>query len=127
MFVTSTVIIGIVAYLKLRYDIEFFGDLLGYNSILVIFQSLSLYNIFTYWKNSDNSIFKKILLVIDKHSFGIYMIHMIVINVVIYYFQLNPFEFFGYLGIILLSIFVLIVSGIFTNLINRIPYINKII
>jgi len=127
IFWLSTTIIGIVAYFKWRYDLTFFNGLLGYASILVIIQAASLYNIFKFWSKPADSSFKKILLAIDKNSFGIYMIHLIVIQIMIYQFHFNPYELFGFVGILLFGFLTLGLSYVITGIVGKIPYINKII
>lgn len=122
----SSFIIAIIAFARWRYDYTIFNHFFNYGSIFVVFQVISIYNLSTFGKKHING-FKKFLLFIDQQSFGIYMIHLIVIIVFIYLFQFNPYQFWNLVGVILFGIVATIISLLITWILRKVPLLKKIV
>lgn len=101
------------------------GALLGYNSILVIIQSIAVFELITNMKNFKGLI-NKILLEIANKSFGIYIIHMFFINVVYKLIKFNPFNTPVAIGAVILVIINLSLSYLVVNILKKIPILKKI-
>lgn len=140
-------VVGIVimAVLEPRYVNISYGNLLDYASIFVILLSIGVFSfVKSYWGERIKStkindtitvyeekkpgIVGRILLEIDRCSFGIYLIHMIFVRLVIRYWKLNPYPS----GVTIL-IFAGVVIGItavsygITYLLKQIPGVKKIL
>lgn len=123
LFVTLILNVGIT-YVKWIYGNEKIDIFNNYYSIIIVIQSISVFNIFMNIKKKRGFI-DKILLSLDKHSLGIYLVHMIFIRWLFRYRKFNAFDngivSIGYL------LCIIIVSYIFVFIIKKIPFIKKYI
>lgn len=125
-----------------------YGNLLGYSSIFVLLLAVGTFsfvkNVFgpkatTQMKTESNeetgmpapkktNILSKVLLEIDRCSFGIYLIHMIFVRLVLRYWRLNPYTsnvtILVFAGLVL---GILIVSYGISALLKLIPGVKKIL
>lgn len=98
LFLISTIIICILTYHRWKNNYNNLEVFWGYSSPIVIAQSIGMFSIIMginkslNWKNKENKIkyynrnekfFSKVLLKIDDKSFGIYLIHIIIIRIFI--------------------------------------------
>lgn len=67
----------------------------------------------------------KRLLNLSKYSFGIYLVHYIIITVIYYIFHFTAVTINPIIGVPLLSIIVFIVSLLISFILNKIPFVNK--
>lgn len=99
-----------------------------------IFMAITAVGIFTLFKNiekenidffnSPNSIFRKITFSIAKYSYGIYLNHMVFLNLI---FLLSSTIFY-FKGVAAITLFgTIIICWLILAILNRIPYINQII
>ncbi len=121
LFVLSTVLIFAVTYFRFTntQDMHTADLTLGYDSLLVVLQSTAVFCILTGIKRTPG----KIILAIDKCTFGIYIIHMIFIRLVFKWFGFNPFEYGmakGLSVIILANIVIFTVSMCITYTVRKI-------
>jgi surface polysaccharide O-acyltransferase-like enzyme len=80
--------------------------------------------------NINNTIFTNVLIDISKKTFGIYLIHILVLVMFrdgriyhfIYDYSLNPV-----IGLLLYDVFLFLTSYFFVTLIGKIPYVKKIV
>ena len=128
LFVVGTLLLITVVRYRYMNGVEELAKLLNYSSVFVILQCMGLFALLKRDQNSEDSVTfgKKILLSIDKCSFGIYLIHMIFIRLVLRYWEVNPFSY-GIWMILLFSIGVFIVSWIAVRIIRCVPICNNII
>ncbi|WP_448783340.1 acyltransferase [Blautia sp.] len=101
------------------------SSLFGYDSVLVVIQSIGLFSLF----NSMNieSKLDQVLSEIGEKSFGIYLIHMVIINLAYKLFKFNPFAVGFVMGGIILVIVNLALSYIMVTIMKHLPGIKKII
>lgn len=101
------------------------SSLFGYDSVLVVVQSVGLFSLF----NSMNIGGKldRVLLEIGEKSFGIYLIHMVTINLAYKLFRFNPFAVGFAMGGLILVIVNLTLSYMTVTIMKRLPGINKIV
>ena len=97
----------------------------SYTSIIVLFQASAIFFLVTQLKLKKNSITRKILLQIGDKSFGIYIIHMLFVNVFYKVFEINPFTSIYVLPLLIISN--LILSWGCTCVIKHIPILKQII
>ena len=99
-----------------------------------IFMAIVSVGIFTLFKNVDklnleifngqNSIFRKTTFSIAKYSYGIYLTHMVFLNLI--YIFILPFVHYK---VLMLAVFLgaLIIPWLMLAILNRVPYINQVI
>ncbi len=127
MFITSTALIALLTVVRWKTDNQVMECLWGYSSIIVILQSVSAYSIIMGVKTKGLELAKKILVEIDKCSFGIYLVHMIYVRLLLRYNQFNPFEHGGYIALIGIIIFIFIVSYITVWILKKLPVFKRIL
>lgn len=101
------------------------SSLFGYDSVLVVVQSIGLFSLFNSL-NIDGK-WDRVLSEIGEKSFGIYLIHMVTINLAYKLFRFNPFALRFALGGLILIIVNLFCSYVMVAIMKRIPGINNIV
>lgn len=125
--ILSSCLIVILTILRWENGFEWMEQFWNYSSILVITQSVSIFALCDQFKEKAKGIISKILLEIDKYSFGIYLIHMVFIRLILRYMKFNPYS-----GNIVLN-FVLLIGGTFlisygcTKILKMIPGLKRIL
>ena len=102
--------------------------LLGYNSLPVAIQSVCLFSLFNEIKNKDTKA-EKVIEDIDLRTFGIYMVHPILIRIAYKLMAINPYndKLPAVLIFIILIILFSLLSYIITRILQLIPGIRKIV
>lgn len=118
---TILLIIATVMHITIKSP---FNSLFGYDSIFVVVQSVAVFSLFN--SIGTNIKLDKLLCEIGDKSFGIYLIHMVFINIAYKLFKINPFNSFLSVGLILIIIN-LIFSYIVASIMKRLPVFKKII
>lgn len=120
---------GIIAatVCKGQYNVEQLELLWGYSSILVVCQAAGIFYLMKNVKIQMESKRWKCINFIDQCSFGIYILHMIVVRLVLRYWGFNPYE-----GNIVLNFGGLIIGTLCVTLIviaalRKIPGMKKIL
>lgn len=100
------------------------GVLFGYDSVLVILQSVALFSLFNTIRCSG--IMDRILCEIGDKSFGIYLLHMVFINFIYKVVEIDLFEAGIYTSVLLIAAN-LLVCYLAVCVMKRIPGLKKII
>lgn len=106
-------------YLLSRYSVFLVIEVMG---IFLLFKNIDKKNIDFF--NSSDSIFRKVSFSIAKYSYGIYLVHQVIMNLLI--ILLIPYCNYKVLAL-LLFIGTLTISWLILAVLNRIPYINQVI
>ena len=139
-------VVGIVVstILEAQYVNVSYGNLLEYSSIFVVLLAVGAFSLAknlggekikrkvldsttTVYEAKKPGIFGKILLEIDRCSFGIYLIHMIFVRLVLRYWQVNPYN--SPVTILLFLGLVVAISAVsygITYLLKLIPGVKRI-
>lgn len=108
-------------YIFKRYSILLVIEVIG---IFCTFKTFPKLNFNSKIINSLDSIFRKSVFSIAKYSYGIYLIHMVVLNFLIIFFA----NYFGYTTkVVFLLVMTLIISWGILAVLNRVPYLNQVI
>ena len=103
-----------------KYEIS---GLFGYDSILVVIQSIALFGLFN--KIKLKGCLEHLFMQIADKSFGIYLVHMVFINVVYKLIKFNPFNtLFSWIGLVVVN---LILSYFIVVVLRFIPGVKKFI
>lgn len=120
----------VCAFLEYIKGLQYLESLSNYSSPIIVTISLSLFlNIDTYKKKFEQywiTIHGKIIKHIADNSFGIYIFHMLFINILYKVFKFNPIDF-NVLILIPITIAIIIISDITTIIYRKIPIIGKYI
>ena len=102
--------------------------LVEYNSIIVAALSAALFALF---KNNEEKMQEKGISkfgqLLSSCSFGVYILHMLWINVIYKLIKLNPFKFEPVIVSIVLWVVVVAASVLTTFLLKKIPLIRKML
>ncbi len=123
----STILIAVLTQIRYQTDNILFENFWAYWSILVIVQGIAAFALFTKLHEKKCSLIGKILIEIDKCSFGIYLIHMIFVRLFLRYMGFNPYKNGGILAFIFVIIGILITSYLTTWILRKIPGLKKIV
>ena len=108
-------------YLFERYNILMAIEVSG---IFLLFKNFSKFNININFFNNENGIYHKSIFSLAKYSYGIYLVHRVIINLFYLIFkQVNSYK----LMFIILLVGSLFLSWGLLALLNRVPYINQVI
>ena len=118
--IASIAIVGL-AYLSFIKEYSSRGEFFQFCSLLVMVQSVS---IFIICKRNFYNNERKTISFFSKYSFGIYLVHMLVIYVLVLYGMIptiiNPI-----IGILIMSLLTFFISIGIVAIISRVPYLNK--
>ena len=128
LVVLSSGVIIIMTSLSCESNSAVMADMLGnYSFPAIIALSAGVYSLFSAGEKSGFGVLDKILIQIDKCSFGIYLIHMAVLKFTIVQLNFNPLQHGGVLAVTLQTVAVFAVSFLIVFLLKKIPLINKLI
>lgn len=99
-------------------------ELISYTSSLVFFLANSIILLVLGLKNKENN-FTKVITSVSKCSFGIYITHQIYINFIYKLFKLDIILSYPYLGLIIYSLVILLISYIIVLFSKKIKLIDK--
>lgn len=107
-----------------RYSIFLVMEVTG---VFLLYRNLSNVNLNIGFFSNPDGIFRKSVFSIAKYSYGFYLIHQAIMDLIIK--ALKYFDLFNGYKLLLLFIFVstFIVSWIVMAVFNRIPYVNRVI
>lgn len=96
----------------------------GYFSVNALFESVAIFTLFKYRKfgseKTNNFIAK-----LSKYSFGIYLIHVIIIDMLGKCLDINTLSFNPIASVIVISVIVFIISCVISAGLNHIPFVKK--
>lgn len=103
----------------------FYGNL----TINVLLEAICVFTLFKKYINKINLNIKiqNIISKISKYCFGIYLVHVLIIELLDRYLSLNTLLFNPFLSVPIISIIVFIISLIISFVINQIPILKKYI
>ncbi len=94
-------------------------DIANYSSVFVVAQSAALFNLMLCIQKVPS----RLVLDVDKCTFGIYLIHMIGLRAIMKWWQINPYEY-GPMAFLLLAVIVFIISYGVAHFVRKIPKLN---
>lgn len=124
-FLTTVVLTAITSLIKKEPQKLFFDSF----SVNVLLESLGLFVFFKYKVDkisfSDKAV--KIISKLSKYSFGVYLVHAMILEQLNVLFGLNTLSFNPIFSVVLIVLIVFIVSYVISFILNHIPVINKYI
>ncbi len=116
----STVLLTLFSSWKLNEpNIKYYSEF----SINVLFEALAVFVCFKYGK-FENDKLNSLILKLSKYSFGVYIVHVFIIEL-LKYFGLNTLSFNPVISVIIISLITTFLSNIISFILNKIPKISK--
>ena len=94
---------------------------------LYVAASIGAFGFFRRTKNKPAPVLDTIAAELDSCSFGIYLIHMVVLKYIFAVVKFNPFEHGGTIAVIGICLITLVISYVITKLLKFVPCVNRII
>lgn len=123
----ASLVLVLLTVIRWSFDIEAMDELFYYSSFIVILQTTGVIGLLYKLKIKEDSFIDRVLLNIDKHSFGIYLTHMIAIWIAYTRIDWNPFLHGGFIGVIILAVAAFFSGYIIDTVLRRLPLFNKIL
>lgn len=92
-------------------------------TINVMLEAIAVYTWFKY-REYDNEMINHIIQKLSKYSFGVYLVHFMIINV-LYKLGIDTLKFNPILSVAIISILVIVISYLISSVMHKIPYVNK--
>lgn len=126
-FVTATLLIIGVNFLQYTFDLSPLSRLYAYNSILVILQAYGLFGILFGIKAEKVPFIQSALLTLDDTSFGVYLVHLILIRLLCVTLKFNALAYGGIFMILLITLAVTLISAALVWVLKKIPGVRFIL
>lgn len=130
IYIMGPVSFALIIYMTAWYSKEtskaegYFYDNLSVNVLIIsVFVFLVAKNVFSKKKPKHLSV----LLKLSKYSFGVYLVHYLVLNVINFHFHFNATTISPIISIPVLTIIVFVISLIISVIFNHIPLLKKYI
>lgn len=125
--VAGSALLIIFTVVRWNTGLEAMADLFNYSSVLVVIQTIGLIGLFQKMKIREDSPLDRFLSTVDTHSFGIYLIHMVVIWFAYTQLDWNPFIHGGFFGVLLLAVAAFLFGMIMDAILRRLPLFRGIL
>lgn len=126
LIAASTIVILGMDWLKYTSTMDIPSELFGYASPFVIVQTIGVFAVICNCKTVEGRS-SRILEVLDKCSFGIYLIHMVFIRTIFRYIGWNPFDSLPLVTLALAVIGIFLVSFAVTWILRKVPAVNRVL
>lgn len=101
--------------------------LADYTSPVICLISMSIFTLFYRNLNHEIKILNNIVKFFSRYSLGIYLVHMIWVNILYKFVKINPFKYNIFFILVLLSVFITCASAMVTAVLKRIPLFRKLV
>ena len=124
MALGATAALGVLSCVRLRWNVAALDTFFSYSSPLVIVQAAGVAGWFFRCGQEGFAGVKKVLANIDRHSFGIYLIHMAYVRLIYKYLHYDPFRLglAGIPGILLLVLGAFALAYVTDVLMKKLPF-----
>lgn len=112
---------------KIKFQTEQIEMLYGYSSIFVILMAAGVFYLIYKVKINTGSMLWKCVECIDECSFGIYILHMVLVRLILRYWKVNPYAGNTVLNFVGLLIVIFTISFAVTWCLRKIPGVKKIL
>lgn len=126
-FAATAALLVIFTWLRWTTGNESLDVLFNYASIIVIVNAMSFIGIMHNVDLSGRDLLREFFMEIDKHSFGIYLVHMIIIWLFMGVLGFDPFTWPGVLGVICIAAVTLVGSYYICRYLKLLPVFDKIL
>ncbi len=125
-FLAATAAIAALSYVRVRWGVAQLDVLFEYNSPLVIVQALGIAGWFFHMSDEPSAV-KTVLANIDRHSFGVYLIHMAYVRLLFKHLHFDPFHYGGMAGVLLTAAIAFGAAYVTDLVMKRIPVVKDVV
>jgi surface polysaccharide O-acyltransferase-like enzyme len=94
------------SWMSYQPGLENFSVFRNYYALPVVMQSVGIFMLFLHWKPAR---LPKIVALLDSQSFGIYLLHMILVRLILRYWSFNPYLYTGPMTILLYAVLIVLI------------------
>ena len=125
----GTAALAAVTYVQMRWGVEALDSLFSYSSPLVIVQAAGIAGWTFQMKQEGCAGLKRVLANIDRHSFGIYLIHMAYVRLIYKHLHFVPYQWGlgGVPGILAVVIFAFAAAYVTDMVMKKLPLFRSIV
>ncbi len=129
MALAGTAALAALTYVRLRWNVEALDRLFSYSSPLVILQAAGVAGWFFRCGGERFAPVKKVLANIDRHSFGIYLIHMAYVRLIYKHLHFVPYSLGlgGVPGILLVVLAAFAAAYVTDMVMKKLPVFRSIV
>ncbi len=127
LFAAATALLGALTYIRVSRDITAMDGFFQYSSLLVAAQALGAAGWFFRCRAEGFAGVKKVLSNIDRHSFGVYLIHMAYVRLLYKHLHFDPFTVGGVPGVLLTVAFAFAAAYLTDVVMKRLPVFKSIV
>lgn len=127
VFMVATVVITAMSLVRTYWSVTALDNLISYSSPLMILQAGGLAGWFFQCKSDGTKTWGKVLINIDRHSFGIYLIHMAYVRLIYKHLHFNPFRIGGVPGVLLVVLAAFVLAYITDIVMKKVPLFKSIV
>ena len=129
LFAAGTAALLILTWVRSRWNVAALDNFFEYSSCLVIVQAAGIAGWFFQCRQEGFRGVKTVLTHIDRHSFGIYLIHMMFVRLLYKHIHFDPFAFGSawFLGILAVVAISFLLSYILDMLLKKLPLFRGIL
>lgn len=120
-------IISIIIIILNNFINIFDATYITYTSFITFNIILSIFLLTKNHKYNSNDKTKKILISLSECGFGIYLVHQLIINIIYKLLKIDIILTYPYIGLIVYSIFIFVISYIIIYLLRKINFVKKYI
>lgn len=125
IIIAGVLLLILDAYMSLVKGIEL--AISDYNSPVVFIFSAAIFAFARSCKFDAENRFAKIKSILSVHSFGVYIIHMLWINLIYKFLKIDPFHIQPLLGMLVMWAVVTLLSLLSTMVMRRIPLLKQLV
>ncbi len=123
----ATAVIAGASLLRTWYGVHALDTLFTYSSPLTILQAAGIAGWFFQSKTDSASLAGKALISIDRHSFGVYLIHMAYIRLLYKHLHFDPFAMPPALGVLIVVAFAFVLAYVTDMVMKKLPLFKSIV
>ncbi|MBQ7063986.1 MAG: acyltransferase family protein [Firmicutes bacterium] len=122
----GTALIIVSVWARYHHGLAWLSNAYNYNGIPTIMMAIGIYGLVRSIRVAPESPAHQVLMLVDQHSFGIYLIHLIWIRLFVKSIGWNPLRL-GLFGILLLFVMTLVLSFGLSFGLKKLPVFRKIL
>ena len=119
--------VSIATICGIKYQMENIEIFYGYSSVFVIFMAVGVFSLVQKLKLNAEGILWKFIECMDGCSFGIYILHMVLVRLILRYWNVNPYIGHSALNFTGLFFIIFIISFLATWCLKKIPGIKRVL
>ena len=127
VLVSAAVMPMLANYCVKERNMALYSIINEYHFPVTVIGAAALFALFRSFDGIDLKLADKVFAQIEKCSFGIYLLHMVLLKLIFSVWEFDPFGHGGLIMVFLISLAVFTVTFMIVRLLRFIPFVNKVI